>query len=159
MFTSLAQFLSVFRAESVQTARVLAAVDDASLSQAIAEGHRTLGELAWHIVVSQREIVGKTGLRWDAADKRVRRPAGAATIHSRYVDGAKALAEAVERQWTDATLSETDSVYGMSWPRGQTLLIMVLHEVHHRGQLTVLMRQAGLAVPGVYGPARDESRG
>ena len=30
------------------------------------------------------------------------------------------------------------------------------HQTHHRGQMTVLMRQAGLTVPGVYGPAREE---
>ena len=33
---------------------------------------------------------------------------------------------------------------------------MVKHEVHHRAQMTVLMRQAGLAVPGIYGPAAEE---
>ena len=29
------------------------------------------------------------------------------------------------------------------------------HEIHHRGQMTVLMRQAGLKLPGVYGPSAD----
>ena len=29
-------------------------------------------------------------------------------------------------------------------------------EAHHRGQMTVLMRQAGLTVPGIYGPAQEE---
>ncbi|MCK4657684.1 MAG: hypothetical protein KAT85_11650, partial [candidate division Zixibacteria bacterium] len=28
--------------------------------------------------------------------------------------------------------------------------------IHHRGQMTVLMRQAGLKVPGVYGPSMEE---
>jgi uncharacterized damage-inducible protein DinB len=36
------------------------------------------------------------------------------------------------------------------------LRVLIQHEVHHRGQMTVLMRQAGLEVPGVYGPAREE---
>jgi len=31
-----------------------------------------------------------------------------------------------------------------------------LHQTHHRAQMTVLMRQAGLKVPGVYGPSREE---
>jgi uncharacterized damage-inducible protein DinB len=30
------------------------------------------------------------------------------------------------------------------------------HEIHHRAQMTVLMRQAGLKVPGLYGPAKEE---
>lgn len=29
-------------------------------------------------------------------------------------------------------------------------------ETHHLGQMTVLMRQAGLNVPGVYGPSKEE---
>jgi len=31
-----------------------------------------------------------------------------------------------------------------------------LHQAHHRGQMTVLMRQAGMKVPGVYGPSKEE---
>jgi uncharacterized damage-inducible protein DinB len=34
--------------------------------------------------------------------------------------------------------------------------MIIKHIIHHRGQMTVLMRQAGLKVPGVYGPAREE---
>jgi uncharacterized damage-inducible protein DinB len=34
--------------------------------------------------------------------------------------------------------------------------MMIKHIVHHRGQMTVLMRQAGVQVPGIYGPAREE---
>jgi uncharacterized damage-inducible protein DinB len=34
---------------------------------------------------------------------------------------------------------------------------LVLHQVHNRGQMTVLMRQAGLVLPGVYGPTREEA--
>jgi uncharacterized damage-inducible protein DinB len=83
-------------------------------------------------------------------------PARASEIQSQYVDAAKALSEAVEQQWTDDTLRVTDEVYGARWPRGLTLEVMLRHEIHHRGQLTVLMRQAGLKVPGVYGPALEE---
>jgi uncharacterized damage-inducible protein DinB len=36
------------------------------------------------------------------------------------------------------------------------LQALISHEIHHRGQMTVLMRQAGLKVPGIYGPAREE---
>jgi uncharacterized damage-inducible protein DinB len=34
--------------------------------------------------------------------------------------------------------------------------MFIRHEVHHRGQMTVLMRQAGLPLHGFYGPSRDE---
>ncbi|HZG18224.1 MAG TPA: DinB family protein, partial [Candidatus Bathyarchaeia archaeon] len=42
------------------------------------------------------------------------------------------------------------------WKNGFTLRALLMHEVHHRGQMTVLMRQAGLTIPGIYGPAKEE---
>jgi uncharacterized damage-inducible protein DinB len=156
MFTAVRHFLATWTHESAETARVMAALTDASLEQRIAEGSRSLGELAWHVVVSQREILGKTGLDWDAPSERDPAPDRAAAIHSDYVDAAKALAAAVEQQWDDGALRERDEIYGREWPRGVTLAVTLHHEIHHRGQMTVLMRQAGLRVPGVYGPSADE---
>ena len=69
---------------------------------------------------------------------------------------ARSLADQVRANWTDATLLESDGMYGETWQRGMTALILVLHQAHHRGQMTVLMRQAGLKVPGVYGPAMED---
>jgi uncharacterized damage-inducible protein DinB len=34
---------------------------------------------------------------------------------------------------------------------------LIRHQIHHRGQITILMRQAGLAAPGVYGPNEEET--
>jgi len=34
--------------------------------------------------------------------------------------------------------------------------MIVNHQAHHRGQMAVLIRQAGLRVPDVYGPARED---
>lgn len=36
------------------------------------------------------------------------------------------------------------------------LRCLVFHQIHHRGELIVLMRQAGLRVPGLYGPAKED---
>ena len=158
MFRRLDDALTLFRHEFAGSARVLAALTDDSLLHRWSERQRTIGELAWHIVVSQREIVGKTGLAWNAPGKKDPSPASAARIHSVYVDSAKAFLSALERKWTDETLAIEDEIYGERWSRGRTLFVMLLHEVHHRGQLTALMRGAGLKVPGVYGPSADERR-
>jgi uncharacterized damage-inducible protein DinB len=53
-------------------------------------------------------------------------------------------------------LTDELPMYGSTWRRGDILASLVHHQIHHRGQMTVLMRQAGLVVPGVYGPAREE---
>jgi uncharacterized damage-inducible protein DinB len=66
------------------------------------------------------------------------------------------LADQIGAKWKDATLMQEKNFYGMMWKLGMMLDILIRHEVHHRGQMTVLMRQAGLKVPGVYGPAKEE---
>lgn len=42
-----------------------------------------------------------------------------------------------------------------AWLNGGSLRYTIMHQAHHRGQMTVLMRQAGLRVPDVYGPTYD----
>ena len=35
--------------------------------------------------------------------------------------------------------------------------IMLNHWYHHRGQLTVYLRELGVAIPSIYGPSADEN--
>ena len=155
MFTTVRHFLVAWRAESEQTSRVLAELTDVSLAQPVAPGHRNLGELAWHVAVSVRGIAGQVGLKVDGPAKKDPMP-DAAGIAAGYHRAAQSLAHLVETEFTDETLAKKDQVYGREWPRGLTLEVLLRHEIHHRGQMTVLMRQAGLRVPGVYGPSKDE---
>jgi uncharacterized damage-inducible protein DinB len=59
-------------------------------------------------------------------------------------------------KWRDPMLDDELQMYGQTWKRRDVLMSLVVHQAHHRGQMTVLMRQAGLAVHGIYGPAREE---
>jgi uncharacterized damage-inducible protein DinB len=46
----------------------------------------------------------------------------------------------------------------MRLPRAAVLRTVVLnHLIHHRAQLTMYLRMADIAVPGLYGPSADES--
>jgi len=83
-------------------------------------------------------------------------PKSAVPIQEAYAAVSRELLAQITGKWTDATLQEERNFYGMDWKLGFALEVLVRHEVHHRGQMTVLMRQAGLKVPGVYGPAREE---
>jgi uncharacterized damage-inducible protein DinB len=156
MFKSVKQFLSLWRFESGSTAKVLGGLTDESLRQAIAPGHRNLGELGWHIAASVGEIAGHTGLKFPAPTKKQPTPRAAAEILAGYKQAAEGLASTIRAEWTDETLLIKDKVYDHEWSRGVTLQVLLFHEIHHRGQVTVLMRQAGLKVPGVYGPSADE---
>jgi uncharacterized damage-inducible protein DinB len=84
--------------------------------------------------------------------------ASAAAIAAAYETASRSLLEQLEA-WDDATLDVEDDMYGQRWTRGFTLHALLEHQIHHRGQMTVLMRQAGLKVPGIYGPAREDWSG
>ncbi len=155
MFRKVDDFIAAWGIEYEATLKVLRALTDASLGQRVDPAGRTLGRLAWHITQTIPEMMNRTGLAVEGPDEHAPVPASSAAIVSAYERAGRALLEQV-RGWDDAKLSETVDMYGEPWANGLTLEILVRHQAHHRGQMTVLMRQAGLKVPGVYGPAREE---
>ncbi len=155
MFRRVADFQRGWEQETSSTLRVLGALTDASLAQAVTKDDRTLGRMAWHLATTLGEMMHRTGLKIAGPPHDAPPPASAASIVAAYETAAKAVAEGVSG-WGDATLEVEDEMYGEKWRRGVTLQALVVHQAHHRGQMTVLMRQAGLRVPGVYGPAREE---
>ena len=156
MFTTIADFDQTWSHESEATLKLLRVLTDASLAQAVEPQGRTLGRLAWHVATTIGEMMGRTGLKLSGPAYHSMPPAAAAGIVSAYQQSSESLREQIKRDWTDATLGVADDMYGEQWKRALTLQILVSHQTHHRGQMTVLMRQAGLKVPGVYGPAREE---
>jgi uncharacterized damage-inducible protein DinB len=156
MFRRVDDFEKAWAQESESTLKMLRALTDASLARAVSADDRTLGRMAWHVATSLGETMRRTGLAVAGPAHDAPVPASADAIVTAYETAAKAVAEGVRAGWTDATLETEDDMYGERWPRGQTLQALVVHQAHHRGQMTVLMRQAGLRVPGVYGPAREE---
>ena len=155
MFRSIADFREMWEYETDATLKTFKALTEASLSQAVKPGGRTLGRLAWHITQTLGEMMAAAQLPIGGPSGEEPQPALAEIVRV-YESGAKALADAVTKQWTDAMLLERMSMYGEDWSRGKVLASLILHQAHHRGQMTVLMRQAGLTVPGVYGPAYEE---
>ena len=156
MLRSIDDFIALWNQEVASTQKILGALTDASLSQPIDSEHRTLGRLAWHTSDTVKEMMERTGLSIEGAPAHAPVPVSAREISEAYARSAKSLVDQVRANWTDATLLESDSMYGETWQRGMTALILILHQAHHRGQMTVLMRQAGLKVPGVYGPAMED---
>lgn len=156
MFKTIEEFLAHWGHEGGSTQKVLAALTDESLSQEVSPEDRTLGRIAWHIVTTLGEMMSQTGLEFEASDHTLPVPQTAADIAEAYSTSSEAMVAAIKEQWTDETLAEVKAMYGEQWSIGTVLGILTAHQTHHRGQMTVLMRQAGLVVPGVYGPAREE---
>jgi uncharacterized damage-inducible protein DinB len=156
MYRKLDDFLGAWKSHSDATRKIFAALTDESIARTVAEGHRSLAGMAWHIVTTIPEMMKQTGLSLSAIDSESAPPATAAEICAGYDTTALELTAALGAGWDDAALEVVDELYGEKWARGLTLAILLNHEIHHRGQMTVLMRQAGLEVPGIYGPAAEE---
>ena len=62
----------------------------------------------------------------------------------------------VKSQWKDEDLEEEVNMYGEMWKKGTVLSVLMKHQAHHCGQLTILMRLEGHKVQGVYGPSKEE---
>jgi uncharacterized damage-inducible protein DinB len=156
MFTSVEQFINMWKQEMQFTHSVLAGLTDESLSQSVDAQGRTLGRLGWHLTQTVPEMMNRTGLAVKGPDEHEAPPSSSAELAAAYDAAASSVLEEVNSKWKDATLSEVDEMYGEKWKKGETLGVLVLHQTHHRGQMTVLMRQAGLRVPSFYGPTRED---
>jgi uncharacterized damage-inducible protein DinB len=156
MLRTIQDFQKDWEYEKDATLKILRALTDDSLSQKVTPEGRSLGFIAWHLVQTLPEMLGLTGLKIDGPGHDEACPTCADDIAAAYEKSAKSVSDAIDASWTDETLLQTDSMYGETWPRGVTLFALIAHQAHHRGQMTVLMRQAGLTVPGVYGPAKEE---
>jgi uncharacterized damage-inducible protein DinB len=156
MLRTIKDFQKDWAYEAEATGKVLKALTDESLSQKVTPDGRSLGFLAWHLTLTLGEMLGLVGLNIDAPAMDKECPTSAAEIAAAYEKAAKSVTDEIGKNWTDETLLQSDNMYGDTWERGLTLFYLIAHQAHHRGQMTVLMRQAGVPVPGVYGPAKEE---
>ncbi len=156
MYTSLSDFLKEWKYESDSTLKMLNNITDESLNQKVNQDGRSLGFIAWHLSQTIPEMMGRTGLKIDGPGFSQQMPVSAKEIKDTYERVSTSLEDQLKKNWNDETLKEEDDMYGEKWPRGFSLSALTLHQAHHRGQLSVLMRQAGLRVPGIYGPSKEE---
>lgn len=156
MLRKIDDFIKDWEYETEATGKVLSTLTDESLTQKVTLDGRSLGFLAWHLTQTLGEMLGLVGLKIDAPGFDKECPTSATEIADAYEKSAKSVTDEVKANWTDETLLQEDQMYGETWARGLTLFYLIAHQAHHRGQMTVLMRQAGLPVPGVYGPAKEE---
>lgn len=156
MFRKVSDFLQSWKYESESTLKLFSALTDESLQQKVTETGRSLGFIAWHITVTPREMLEKAGLIIAGPLQHAPVPLSAQKITEAYKETSASAMEITGRKWKDEDMTEEVDMYGDKWNKGTVLQILIKHGAHHRGQMTVLMRQAGLIIPGVYGPAKEE---
>ena len=96
MIKSIVEFSTEWKALSDGTRKMMDILTDESLSQNVAEDHRTLGRMAWHIVATIPEMAGHTGLKIEGPAEKAPVPASAKKIKEGYDAAAKSIQEQIE---------------------------------------------------------------
>jgi uncharacterized damage-inducible protein DinB len=156
MYRNIEDFLSDWRYESNSTISLFKNITNESLNKKDNENVRSIAVLAWHITITIKEMLAKAGLNITGPHEHDQPPNNIQEVISSYENSANSLLENLQKLWTDQTLLEEANMYGEVWKKGITLSILIKHQAHHRGQLTILMRQEGLNVNGVYGPTKED---
>jgi uncharacterized damage-inducible protein DinB len=153
MIRKIEDFLSEWKYESTSTISLFKLISN----EALHKNHvRSMAFLTWHLTITISEMLNKAGVPVSGPDEHSKPPATIEEIISTYEHSSASLVKELPKTWTDANLTEDIEMYGDTWKKGTVLSVLIKHQAHHRGQLTVLMRQAGLKVCGVYGPVKEE---
>jgi len=156
MYRNIDDFINEWAYESESTLKVFNNITTDALNKKDHENVRSIARLAWHITITLSEMLNKGGLQVSGPDEHSAPPATIEEIIAAYDSSARSVSEQVKKTWTEANLEEKVNMYGEDWKKGTILNVLIKHQAHHRGQLTVLMRQSGLKVPGVYGPSKED---
>jgi uncharacterized damage-inducible protein DinB len=165
---SIAQsLLPEFDQEMANTRKALERLPEDKLQWKPDPKSMTLGRLAGHVAEMPNwaaMTIGTESLDINPGGKRIfeamvatSREQVLGVFDKNVADARKAIAgvsdQALMQNWR--LLSDGHEI--MSMPRAAVLRSLAMnHMIHHRGQLTVYYRLAGVAVPGMYGPSADE---
>ncbi|MGE5392632.1 MAG: DinB family protein [Candidatus Saccharibacteria bacterium] len=150
-------FLAHFDREFATTKNVIAAFSDAKLDFKPEGKLRTAKEILGIFPATEMSLPsfaqGKTPAEWT--------PYAAETVKdilSGFERGHKEALEAIKGT-SAADLQEQMDFWGTPMRRIDALWVMLLDNIHHRGQMTVYLRAMGEVVPSVYGPTAEKSMG
>jgi uncharacterized damage-inducible protein DinB len=162
--TIIETLLQELEQEVQTTRRVLERVPDAQLGWKPHPKSMSLGQLALHIAIvpgGVAEMAAAPGLDEPPQFAHPSAQSAAELVPALEESVAKArrvLSGMDDRQAMETwTLRSGDQVL-LTMPRAALLRsIMLNHWYHHRGQLSVYLRQLNVPLPSIYGPSADEN--
>lgn len=149
--------------EAQTTRRILERVPDDRLTWKPHEKSMSLGQLALHIATMPGAIAELSRHSPFPVPEFIQPSAASAAELVPTLEQSVAKAKDILRGLDEAELSKMWRVVDgdrevMALPVGALLRsIMLNHWYHHRGQLSVYLRQIGVPVPSIYGPSADEN--
>ncbi|MEJ1517220.1 DinB family protein [Bacillus cereus] len=156
MYVTISDFIKEWNREAMLTQKVLDGLTDESLKQQVYPEGRTLGRIVWHLTTNIPDYLAHFGLKIDRVENAESVPTSSKEIAETFKNLSLDAAKAIEEQWTDESIKQIQEAFGRQESNAAILMGLIKHIVHHRGQVTVLMRQAGIKPFGVYGPPKED---
>jgi uncharacterized damage-inducible protein DinB len=163
MSRALEALLQELEQEAQTTRRVLERVPADKLAWKPHEKSMSLGQLALHVATTPGNVAEICQQSPYPVPDFVQEPAKSASELVPTLEKSVARAREILRSMDEADLGKMWRVTAggqevMALPVGAVLrTIMLNHWYHHRGQLSVYLRQVGALVPSIYGPSADEN--
>lgn len=156
MYLKIDDFIEDWKEESESSIKIFTQIPEEARSAKEHMSLRSLERLAWHITQSLTEMPKSAGLTSEDPLEGKEIPGSMKEIIEEYRKNSKTLIEELKKNCSDKDLTKEINIYGRVWQLRKVLSALIKHEIHHRAQMTVLMRLQHLKVPGVYGPSREE---
>lgn len=160
IITSIDEFLSYVASIRGRTHRVVEVIPPDRVEWTHREGAFTLGDIVRHIAATERYMFAET-----ARGNPSRYPGhgrGLADGHEAvlaYLDRTHEEALEIYRSLTpEALAGRCTTPAGTSITTWKWLRAMVEHEVHHRGQLYLMLGMLGVGTPPLYGLTEEQLR-
>lgn len=153
-------FLRIWDREAQTTQNVFRAFPRERLDVKPHERSRSIRDLAWQCVIDERVIEkileGATDLR--NVPPSPPPPETMAEISAAHEMAHREASERMRRPEAEFSKTVTVALRGGSiqLEQAETIWGNLLDQIHHRGQLTIYLRQAQGKVPAIYGPSGDE---
>jgi uncharacterized damage-inducible protein DinB len=163
MSSKIEALLQELAQEAETTRRVLERVPEGRLAWKPHDRSMSLGQLALHVATTPGNVAEISRQSPYPVSRFSQASADTAAELVPALEESVAKAKAILAKLTDADLGTTWSAVDgdrtlMAIPVGAMLrTIMLNHWYHHRGQLSVYLRQVGALVPSIYGPSADEN--
>jgi uncharacterized damage-inducible protein DinB len=155
------EFLEYFDKIRGRTRRVAGLIPAERVEWSLKPGGMTLGDIVRHIAVTEREM-------W--AETVAGRPSRYRSHGRELADGKDAILEFFERLHTEsmsifvglpaaAFAAKCRTPAGVEMSVSKWLRAMIEHEVHHRGQIYMMLSVLEVPTPPLFGLTSEEVRG
>ncbi|MEK4254082.1 MULTISPECIES: DinB family protein [unclassified Ureibacillus] len=156
MYRKIDDFIKDWQHNSAGTIAIMESITEDKKHVAIVEGHNSLEFLSWHLTNAPLFFCGLIGQSLNVQINPSTPPSTMKEIIDEYKKVNEKVVNAVKKL-DDSSLEKEVDMIGQPTAIGAVLRMLIDHQTHHRAQMQVLLRQAGLPVPGVMGPTKEQS--